>query len=100
MRNNTSVMALIMTYETVGMSIKKLFRVLSCVVYTLLDNYVCIDYLPCQSKTFFDISKNTTFKETNFNLLFGIVVPELSLNLVSCHGFVLKYNSTVILNFQ
>ena len=40
-------MALILIYETVGISIKKVFRVLSCVVYTLVDNYVCIDYLSC-----------------------------------------------------
>ena len=46
--NNTSVMALIMIYNTDGISIKKLFRVLSCVIYTLLDNYFCIDYLTFQ----------------------------------------------------
>ena len=46
-KNNTSVMALILIYETVRTSIKKVFRVLSCVVYTLVDNYVCIDYLSC-----------------------------------------------------
>ena len=63
-------------------------------------NYVCIDYLLSQSKTLCDISKNTTFKETNFNLLLGIGIPELLLNLVSCHGFMLKSNSTMILNLQ
>ena len=83
-------MALIIIYETVGMSIKKVFRVLSCVVYTLIENYVFIDYLSCQSKKLCDISKNTTFKETNFNLLLDIGIPELLLNLVSCHGFMLK----------
>ena len=76
-------MALIMIYETVGISIKNLFRLLSCVVYTLTDNYVCIDYLLFQSETLCDISKNTTFKEKNFNLLLGIGIPELLLNLVS-----------------
>ena len=29
---------------------KTMYRVLSCVVYTLIDNYVCIEYLSCQSK--------------------------------------------------
>ena len=83
-------MALIIICGTFGISIKKVFRVLSCVVYTLIDNYVCIDYLPCQSKTLCDISKNKTFKEMTFNLLFGIGITELLLNLVSFHVFMLK----------
>ena len=98
MKNNTSIMELIMIYETVGMAIRKVYIVLSCVVYNIIDNYVCINYLSCQSKILCNISKNSTFKETNFNLLLGIGIPELSLNLVSCHGFMLKPNSIVILN--
>ena len=35
-----------------------------------------------------------------FNVLHGIGIPELLLNLVSCHGFMKKPNSTVILNLQ
>ena len=50
LKNNTSVMALITIYETVGISIRKVYRVLSCVVYTIIDNYGCIEYLSCQSK--------------------------------------------------
>ena len=76
------------------------FRVLSCVVYTLIENYVCIDCLLCQSKTLSDISINSAFKDTSFNLLLGIGIPELLLNLVSCNGFTKKPNSTVILNCQ
>ena len=47
MNKNTSLMAFLMIYGTVGMSIKNLLRVLICVVYTLIDNYVCIEYLQC-----------------------------------------------------
>ena len=90
MKKNTSVMVLIIIYETVGMSIKSVYIVLSCVVYTLIGNYGCTGYLPCQSKKSCDISKNKIFKETNFNLLLGIGIPELLLNLVSFHGFMLK----------
>ena len=71
---------------------------LSCVVYTLIDNYECIDYLPCQSKTLCVISNNPTFKGTSFNLLLVIGIPEQLLNLVYCHGLMMKLNSTVILN--
>ena len=49
-KKNTSVMKLIMIYENSEKGIRKMYRVLSCVVYTLIDNYVFIDYLPCQSK--------------------------------------------------
>ena len=62
------------------------------------DNYVCIEYLSCKSKTLCDISSNPRFKETILNLLIGIGIPELLLNLVFCHGFMKKLNSTVILN--
>ena len=44
-------MALIMIYENIGQISKKVYRVLSCVVYSLIYNYVCINYLSCQPKT-------------------------------------------------
>ena len=77
-----------------------MYRVLSCVVYTLIENYVCIDYLSCQSKTLCAISSNSSFKETSFVLLLGIGIPELLLSLVYFDGFMLKFNSTLILNFR
>ena len=77
---------------------KTLYMVLSCVFYYPLDNYVCIDYLLCQSKTLINISSNIIFEQTSFNILLGISIPEVLLNLVSCHGFVEKPNITVILN--
>ena len=93
-------MALIMIYENCGKDIRKVYRVLSFVVYTLIYNYVCIDYLLFQSKTLCGISNNPTFKETSFNLLLRIGITELLLNLVYFHGFMMKSNSTVILNFR
>ena len=48
-KNNTRVFALFMFYET-RKKIKN-FKVLSCVIYTIISNYVCIDYLG--SKIFF-----------------------------------------------
>ena len=95
---NICVMALIMIYENNGGNAKIVYIVLSCVVYFLIDNYVCIDYLSCQLKTLSSISYEPTFEDTSFNILLGIGIPELLLNLVSCHGFTKKPNSTVILN--
>ena len=45
MKKNTCVMALIMIYENNGDIPKKWYRVLSCVVYYLIDNYGYIGYL-------------------------------------------------------
>ena len=45
-KKNTSVLELVMFYET--RLDNKLYRVLSCVIYTIIRNYVCIDYLAFQ----------------------------------------------------
>ena len=100
LKKNTSVMAIIMICENNGKEKRKMYRVLSFVVYSLIENCVCIDYLPCQSKILCGISRNPTFKETSLNLLLGIGIPELLLDLVSCHGFMTESNSTVILNWR
>ena len=95
---NTCVIDTIMTYDKNGGNVKTVYRVLSCVVYYLIDNYVCNNYLLCQSKTLISISFKPTFGETSFNIIFGIGIPELLLNLAYCCGFMKKPNSTVILN--
>ena len=43
-----SVVALIMFYETREDNPKKAFRAFSCVIYTIIKNYICIDYLACK----------------------------------------------------
>ena len=70
-----------------------------CCFY-LIENYVCIDYLSCQSTTLSSILSKPTFEQTSINILLGIGIPELLLKLVSCHGFMKKPDSTVILNYQ
>ena len=68
-KNNTCVIALIMLYDNKGIKPKKVYRVLSCVLYYLIDNYVCIDYLSCQSKTLTIISTTRIFKQTRFQYI-------------------------------
>ena len=50
LRPNTRVIALIVNYEHGSYSTRKLFKVLSCVVYTIIDKYVGIDYLCTEKK--------------------------------------------------
>ena len=42
----TRLLALLMSYEKGAENIA--YRVLSCVIYTIIKNNVCIDYLACQ----------------------------------------------------
>ena len=44
-KTNNIVLALVMFYYTRQKSPKKMLKVLSCVIYTIISNYVCIDYL-------------------------------------------------------
>ena len=75
-------------------------KFLSCVLYYLIDNYVCIDYLLCQLKTLSSISSDRICKQTSLNILLGIGIPVPLLNLLSCHELMEKPNATFILNFQ
>ena len=49
-KKNTIMWKLVMFYETRADNPEKYFRVLSCVIYIIIKNYVCIDYLACQPK--------------------------------------------------
>ena len=49
-KNDTSVLEIIMFYETRAENPKKAFRVLSYVIYTIIKYYVYIYYLDCQLK--------------------------------------------------
>ena len=45
LKKNTRVLALVIFYENRKTNPRKMFKVLSCVIYTIIDKYVCIDYL-------------------------------------------------------
>ena len=44
-KKKTRVLESVIFYESGKIIIRKLFRVLSFVIYTIINNYVCIDYL-------------------------------------------------------
>ena len=48
-KTNTRVLKLFMFYEK-RKNLKKFFKVLSCIIYTIIRNYVCIGYLASESK--------------------------------------------------
>ena len=45
LKDNTRVLALVVFYENSKINARKFFRVLNCVIYTIIGKYVCIDYL-------------------------------------------------------
>ena len=78
-----------------------MFRVLSCVIYTIIDRYVCIDYLGIDTKKIIELRLGCTLKTKyegmDYDNLFGIGIPYNLLNMLSCHGFLNNNESIVIL---
>ena len=58
----------------------------------------CVDYLCCQSKTLISINYDKISEQASYNILLDIGIPGVLINLVPCHIFTEKPNSTVILN--
>ena len=85
------MVALVIFYGSGKTIIRKLSRVLSCVIYTIIDKYICIDYLGSyKSKlSYLKIGCTGSSKHDgmDYNNLLGIGIPDLLLNLLSCRGF-------------
>ena len=93
------MLALVMFYDTRAENIS--YRVLSCVIYTIINHCVCIDYLSCQSKTLSEISVGSggisQHGDKRFGRILGIGIPDLLMNLMSCRGYLKNINYVVIL---
>ena len=76
---------------------------LSCVIYTIISKYVCIEYLGSERKKLSEICLGSGGSYKNFNKsydnLLGVGIPNLLMNLMSCHGFLKNKYSFVILGF-
>ena len=73
---------------------------LSCVIYTIIKNYVCIDYLACQLKQLIEITvsyKEGSKKRESFDIILGIGITDFLMNLMSFHGFFENIHSVVVL---
>ena len=80
---------------------RKMFKVLSCVIYTIIDRYVCIDYLGTDKKIISELRLGCTLQSKHdgmdYYTLFGIGIPDILLNMLSCHVFLKNDDSIVIL---
>ena len=79
---------------------KKVFRVFICVIYKILVNYVCIDYLASKSKGISElpVGNGGGFKheEKSYDKILGIGNPDLLMNFISCYRFLKKKYPVVI----
>ena len=91
MKKNTRVFTLVVFYEFGGINPRKMFKVLSCVIYTIIYRYICIDFLGTEKKKISELRLGYTFQTKHdgmdYNNLFGIDIPDILLNMLSCHGF-------------
>ena len=76
-----------MDYETRGENPRKYFGVLRYVIYTIIEHYICIDYLYFQSKKVSEITVDYKHGEKHSIGILGIGIPDLLMNLMSCHDF-------------
>ena len=80
---------------------KKMFRVLSCVIYTIISKYVCIDYLGSDKSKLSDLRLGVTGRykhlDNNYDNILGFGITDILLNLLSCQGFLNNNESFVIL---
>ena len=91
MNRDTRVLALVVFYELGNFNPRKMFRVLSCVIYTIIGRYFCIDYLGTEtnkiSKLRLGCTLKTKHENKDYDNLFGIGIPDIFLNMLSCQGF-------------
>ena len=74
--------ALFVHYEHGTINPGKMFKVLSCVIYTIIYRYVCIDYLGTETKKISELRLGCTLKTKHENMdydkLFGIGITDIS----------------------
>ena len=70
---------------------------MSSVFPSIIHNYFCADYLCCtKTKVYVE---NKVFENTTYNDISTIDIPELSMYIMSRHGFLNDMKSAAILSF-
>ena len=78
-----------------------MFRVLSCVIYTTIRNYVCIYYLGSEKTKLsglrLGVSGSYKHLDKKYDNVLGFGILYLLMDLLSCRGFLKNNESVVIL---
>ena len=63
---------------------KMMYKLIGVVTYTIIDNYICLYYLGFIQE---NLSKHgNNFENTKFKNVYGLGIPEILMNIISCHG--------------
>ena len=76
------VIAQVMFYENRTTNPMKVFRMLSCVLCSIMDNHVCIDYLCCKSKKWIIKCSDKIFMYMSYNYFLGIGITEVLMKFI------------------
>ena len=67
-----------------------MFRVFSCVIYTIISKYVCIDYLGYEKAKLSDLRLGNFWRykhlDKNYYNVLGFGIPDILFNLLSFQG--------------
>ena len=72
-----------------------MYKVIGSVIYTIINNYICIGYMIMMQDNLSNHDNN--FKNTKLNNVSGLGIPDVLMNIMSCHGFLQPSISKVIL---
>ena len=73
-----------------------IFKVLSSIVYCIVESCVFVDCLCCPETKLFVVNTGQGFENRTYNYVSGMGIPELLMNIISCHVFGNNKNSVVI----
>ena len=63
-----------------------------------MENFVCVYYICCPEIKIHVTTKGQGYENITYNAVSGIGIPEILMNIISCHVFVTNRKSTVILS--
>ena len=77
---------------------KMMYKVAGAVIYCILEQYLCLYDIGLIQERIYNYSKTT--KGKIYGNIYGIVIPDILINLVSCHGISTDNQVIKILNYQ
>ena len=62
-----------------------MYKVIGEVIYTIIDYYICLDYMVFMKEK--SPKHDNNFEKTNFNNFYVLEITDILMNIMSCHGF-------------
>ena len=71
-----------------------LYKLIGSIIYSFIDDFLCLDYLDTAQQK---ISAYGNMCDFVFNELYGLVIPEIMINIISCNSFKKWITSILVL---